>query len=83
MQRAGRELLKVHRLEGRQWQDRIQTELWEACRLNKSAETWRLSRILADTQMGAKRRRLNVPAEIPTVREWAQHMKIPDGGCEG
>ena len=86
MQRTERDLLKVHRLEGRQWQDRIQDELWEACRLNQSAEKWRLSRILAGTQMGAKRRRLNVPAaEIPTVREWAQQMRKtgPDGGCEG
>ena len=86
MQRAECELLKVHRLEGRQWQNRIHNDLWEACRLNKSAEKWRLSRILAGTQMGAKRRRLNVPAaDIPTVREWAQHMKQkgPARGCEG
>ena len=86
LQRAERNLAKVHRMEGRQWQHRIQDELWEACRHNKSAETWRLSRLLAGTQMGAKRRRLNVPAaETPTVREWAQQLMTqgPDGGCDG
>ena len=86
MQRAEMNLNKVHRLEGRQWQDRIQDELREACRLNQSAEKWRLSRILAGTQMGAKRRRFNVPAaDIPTVSEWSQQMrkKGPEGGCEG
>ena len=86
MQRAERNLAKVHRMEGRQWRNRIQGELWEACRHNKSAEAWRLSRLLAGTQMGATRRRLNVPAaEAPTVREWSQQMRKqgPDGGCDG
>ena len=47
---------------------------------------WRLSRLLAGTQMGAKRRRLNVPAaDTPTVGEWAQQLmkQGPAGGCEG
>ena len=86
MQRAERDLAKVHRQEGKQWQNRIQDELRDARRDNKSAGKWRLSRILAGQQMGAKRRRLNVPAaEVPTVGAWEQHLKKqgPEGGCEG
>ena len=86
MQRAEIELSRVHRKEGKQWRHRIQDELREACRANKAADTWRLSRLLAGQQMGAKRRRLNAPeAEVPTAKAWAQHLRKqgPDGGCEG
>ena len=38
MQRAERELSKVHRKEGKQWRNRVQDELREACRDNKAAE---------------------------------------------
>ena len=76
MQRAERDLLKVHRLERRQWQDRIQDELWEACRLNHSAENggsigyWQARKWAPNDDDS-----MCLPPKIPTVRDWAQQMR--------
>ena len=84
--RTEREIARRVRQAKRKWLTDTKLELKQAVEDKDPASMWELTRRLAGTQRGPRKRRLNVPpAEVPSTGEWGEYLAKtgPEGGCRG
>ena len=84
LQKLDKKLAKHRRADKRRQTQAWRQELELCASRHEWAAVWRLSRKIAGTNMGPKRRRYDVvQSSRPTATAWAQHLSLPgpEGGC--